>query len=148
MKKLILACLVVLAFGIFGSGAFADEYDQALKTAKKENKPVVLYFFNTACYYCTLMDKNTLADAEIAAMLKKDFVFLRIDSEKSRHLAKLYSIKGTPTSWFLDSSGKRVFEAPGYIQKPLFKKVLEYIKGKHYNDIDLQEYLKKTPGKN
>ena len=51
---------------------------------------------------------------------------------------------GTPSSWFLDAAGKRIFEAPGYIQKPLYEKLLEYVKGKHYKDMDVEAYLKKT----
>ncbi len=148
MKKTVFPALVVLAFGLLlAVPVFADDYDSALKAAKKDNKPLCLYFFNTSCYYCTLMDKATLGDSEIGAMLKKDFVFLRIDTDKGGNLARLYSIRGTPTSWFLDSSGKRVFEAPGYIQKPLFKKILEYVKGKHYDEMELQDYLKKTSDK-
>lgn len=147
MKKSLFPVLVALVFGVLSASGFADDYDNALKAAKKENKPLCLYFFSNSCYYCVVMDKTTLDDPEIGSILKKDFVFLRIDSEKAGHLARLYSIRGTPTSWFLDSSGKRVFEAPGYIQKPLYKRVLEYVKGKHYNEMELQDYLKKTSDK-
>ncbi len=90
------------------------------------------------------MDKETLADSNISATLKRDFVFLRIDVDKSEDLSKLYRVTGTPSSWFLDTTGKRILEAPGYIQKPTYKKLLEYIKGKFYNDMDVQAYLKKT----
>lgn len=145
MKNLMLASLLVLV--LLGSAAAADDYNNALKTAKKENKHLLLYFFSKSCYYCTLMDKNTLADTEIDTMLKRDFIFLRIDSDKSEQLSRLYAIRGTPTSYFLDPSGKRVFEAPGYVQKPTYRKVLEYVKGKYYNEIDLQAYLKKADKK-
>ncbi len=122
----------------------AEDYDSALKAAKGQNKPLLLYFYSKTCYYCSLMDKETLADRDISATLKRDFVFLRIDVDKSEDLSKLYRVTGTPSSWFLDTTGKRILEAPGYIQKPTYKKLLEYIKGKFYNDMDVQAYLKKT----
>jgi thioredoxin-related protein len=57
-----------------------------------------------------------------------------------------YSIEfgGTPTSWFLDSSGQRIQEVPGYIEKGDYKTLLEYVKGKHYKTMDIQAYFKKA----
>jgi len=144
MKKLFsilfLATCLVVFIAPYGR---ASDYDNALKAAKGENKPVLLYFFSKTCYYCSLMDKNTLADSDVNATLKKDFVFLRIDSDKAGDLSTLYRIEGTPTSWFLDSTGKRILEAPGYIQKPTYKKVLEFVRSKYYTKMDVEAYLKK-----
>jgi len=142
MKK---ACLALIAgILLFASAASAQDYDGALKAAKRDNKPVLLYFYSRACYYCRLMDGNTLADKEIDAMLKKDFVYLRIDVDRSTDLGRLYRISGTPSSWFLESSGKPIGEIPGYIAAKNFRRILEYVKGKLYNQMDLSAYLKKT----
>jgi thioredoxin-related protein len=128
--------------------ARALTYDGALKAAKTQNKPVLLYFFSDSCRYCTIMDRETLADKEIAAMLNKDFVFLRIDTGRSADISALYRVYGTPSSWFLESSGKRIFQAPGYMPKRDFKTVLNYVKGKHYKQMDIEEYFEKaSPGK-
>jgi thioredoxin-related protein len=143
LSTLFLAALLVILLAPSGR---AEDYDSALKTAKGENKPLLLYFFSKTCHYCTLMDKDTLADSDISAVLKRDFVFLRIDADKSNDLSKLYRISGTPSSWFLDPTGKRILEAPGYIQKPTYKKLLEYIRGKQYAVMDVQAYLKKASG--
>jgi thioredoxin-related protein len=146
MKKLLCALfLTAVLVAFFTPPGWAGDYNGALKTAKSENKPVLLYFVSKTCYYCTLMDKDTMADSEVGGMLKRDFVVLRVDADSSQDLTKLYHITGTPSSWFLDSTGKRILEAPGYIQKPTYKKLLEYVKGKHYNNMDVMAYLKKTP---
>ena len=142
MKKLTLAFAAFVL--LFASSALASDYDGALKTAKKENKPVLLYFFNKGCGYCTMMDKDTLSDKEITAVLKKDFVFLRVDTDNSEDLAMLYEIRGTPTSWFLEPSGKPIRQFPGYIQKGDYKTLLAYVKGKHYKETDVMSYFKKT----
>jgi thioredoxin-related protein len=150
MKRLLCALFFAFAVLVFLApcGRAADgspgDYDNALKAAKAENKPLLIYFYSKSCYYCTLMDKETLVDSQVAGMIKRDFVFLRVDVDKSGDLSRLYRVSGTPTSWFLDSSGKRIFEAPGFIQRPLYKKLLEYVKGKHYNEMDVQTYMKKT----
>lgn len=144
MKKLscIVLCLITLL--LVSSLASAYDYETGLKAAKKENKPLVLYFYETSCGFCTLMDKETLADKDVATTLTKDFIFVRVDARKSRDLTKQYRIQGTPSSWFVESTGKPLFVAPGYIQKPLYLKILQYVKGKHYNEMDLKTYVKKT----
>ena len=147
MKKLFCALFIAAFLVVFlAPSGRAENYDGALKAAKALNKPLLLYFFSTTCHYCTLMDKDTLADSDVSAMLKRDFVFLRIDADRSGDLSRLYRITGTPSTWFLEPTGKRILEAPGYIQKPIYKELLEYMKGKHYNDMDVEAYLKKTSG--
>jgi thioredoxin-related protein len=90
-----------------------------------------------------MMDRSVLGDTEIETLLKKDFVYVRIDVEKTTDLARLYGVRGFPSSWFLEPSGSRIVEVPGYVQKSLFKKVLQYVKGGHYKTTDVNDYLKK-----
>ena len=94
-----------------------------------------------------MMDKTTLTDKGIDGTLKRDFVFLRIDVDKSTDLARLYRISGTPSSWFIESSGKRIGEIPGYVKTADYGRILEYIRGKHYNQTDLQSYMQKASAK-
>jgi thioredoxin-related protein len=136
--------IVSLLLLLLSSPSFALDYDNALRTAKNENKPLLLYFYSNTCYYCNVMDKDTLADNGVSATLRHDFVFLRIDVDRSKDLARLYRITGTPSSWFLEPSGKRLFEAPGYVQKSDYKTILEYVKGKYYDSMDLMAYMKKA----
>lgn len=102
----------------------------------------MLYFFSKYCPYCTLMEQNTLADREITKILA-GFHVVKVDVKGNRALARHYSVNVFPTFWFLDGSGKRILETPGYMEKPVFKKVLEYIKGNHYKTQDIYQYLRK-----
>jgi thioredoxin-related protein len=142
MKKLVSTMLVAAL--LLASPVLALDYDGALKAAKKENKAVLLYFFSKSCGYCTLMDKETLADKDVGSALRKDFVFLRVDTDRSTDLALLYEIRGTPSSWFLEPSGKRILQAPGYIPRDDYRTLLEYVKGRHYKDTGIQAYFKKA----
>jgi thioredoxin-related protein len=145
MKKTLYITFVFLMAMFFSGLAHASSFEDTLKSAQKANKPILLYFFSKSCGYCTLMDKKTLADKEVDGILKKDFVLLRVDSDKFRDLSEFYQVRGTPSSWFLNSAGKPIFEAPGYIEQSLYKKVLEYVKGNYYKQMDIQTFLKKTP---
>jgi len=145
MKKLLCAFVVIAAALLFvAPQVSAQNYENALKTAKSENKPLLLYFYSKTCYFCGLMDKNTLSDNAIEAVIRRDFVYLRIDVDRSIDLARLYRIAGTPSSWFLEPSGKRLFEAPGYVEKSDYKTILEYVKGRYYDSMDLLAYMKKA----
>jgi thioredoxin-related protein len=90
-----------------------------------------------------MMDRSVLGDTEIEGMLNREFVYVRVNADKTTELAKLYGIRGFPSSWFLEPSGARVMEVPGYVDKSVFKKVLQYVKGGYYKSTDINAYLKK-----
>ena len=90
-----------------------------------------------------MMDRSVLGDTEVESMLKKDFIYVRVNVDKTEDLAKLYGVRGFPSSWFLEPSGARVIEVPGYVDKSVFKKVLQYVKGGYYKSTDINAYLKK-----
>lgn len=123
--------------------AWADEWDLALKKAKKEDKPTILYFFTPYCSYCQAMDSEVLAEKEISVALKKKIVYLRIDVEKREDLARFYGVRGYPTTTFLKPNGQPVIQIPGYIEKSDFKKLLTFVVEKHYNTMNLKEFLRK-----
>lgn len=145
-------CLSLAFFLFFFATAHADDWNVALKRAKKEDKPVVLYFFTPYCSYCQAMDKEVLAEKEINTTLKRNIVYLRIDVEKREDLARFYGVRGYPTTTFLEPNGQRIFQIPGYIEKNDFKKLLIFVSRKHYKTMNLKDFLKRqarnTPSEN
>lgn len=140
---LILVSISPLSCGDAKTSVTFPEYEKALKSGKKDGKPIVLYFSSRFCLYCSLMEQDTLADKEIIRILT-GFHVVRIPVEENRALAKRYSVNLYPTFWFLEGSGKRIVETPGYMDKPVFRKLLEYVKGNHYKTQDLYQYMKKA----
>lgn len=84
-----------------------------------------------------------MADKDIRGILA-GFHVVKIDAEKNAGLARLYAVGVYPSFWFLEGSGKRIMGLPGYVEKPDFKKILEYVKGNHYKTRDLYQYLRKS----
>ncbi|NTW44821.1 MAG: thioredoxin fold domain-containing protein, partial [Anaerolineaceae bacterium] len=113
IKKMPLFLVVLMLCG----ATYADDWDSALKRAKKEDKPVVLYFFTPYCSYCQAMDKEVLAEKDVSAILKKNAVYLRVDVEKREDLARFYGVRGYPTTTLLEPNGQRIVQIPGYIEK-------------------------------
>ncbi len=122
----------------------ADAYSDTLKRAKMEDKPVALYFYSDYCSYCDLMDREVLGDREISAIIKTSLVFLRINADKQSGLARKYNIRGYPTTWLLEPSGKRIVQIPGYVNKKDYRLVLAYVKGKYYKKMRFGEFLKRS----
>jgi len=119
----------------------ADEYKDALKRAEKEDKPIVLYFYSSFCGFCDLMDRDVLNDKEIEPMLKKDVVYVKISVDKSTELPRRYGVRGYPTISLLDPSGRRIVQIPGYVPKNDFKRILQFLKGKHYKMMTFGEFM-------
>jgi len=136
----------LLFFAFICTTARADEWDLALRKAKKEDKPTILYFFTPHCSYCQAMDDEVLTEKEISALLKKKAVYLRIDVEKREDLARFYGVRGYPTTTFLKPNGQPIIQIPGYIEKSDFKKLITFVVEKHYKTINLKEFLRKYVG--
>jgi thioredoxin-related protein len=121
--------------------AQADPIHDGKKRAKEEGKTMVVYFYSQFCSYCEEMDRTVLGDKEIAATLKKDFIYLRIDAEKNTDIARKNGVRGYPTTMLIESNGKKIDKIPGYIEKKRFKLILSYLKGKHYKTVGMREFL-------
>lgn len=89
------------------------------------------------------MDGEVLTEKEISATLKKKTVYLRIDVENRGDLARFYGVRGYPTTTFLKPNGQLIIQIPGYIEKRDFKKLLTFVVEKHYNTMNLKEFLQK-----
>jgi|GEM_PF-2235541 tetratricopeptide (TPR) repeat protein len=88
-------------------------YEDALKRAAKENKPVMAGFYTTWCTWCKKLDTVTYVDNDVAAA-SKDFVCLKVDTEKRRDVAYGYGVRTLPTILFLDPAGRIIWKEFGY----------------------------------
>jgi thioredoxin-related protein len=140
IRKL-LTITAILFFVLPAAVTRADEHSDALKKAKMENKPVLLYFYSNYCTYCEAMDRNVLSDKNIKKSLATDVVYLRINVDDKRETAARYNIRGYPTTYLLDPVGKRIAVIPGYMSKRDFGKVLAFLKGKHYRTTNIWDFV-------
>jgi len=136
-KLLIIASILLLII----TPVAADEYSEAMKKAKAEDKPVVLYFYSKYCRYCDAMDKDVLFDTEIKKTLNEEVVYLRVDVDTAKQTARLYNVRGYPTTCLFNPAGKGIVSIPGYIPKNDFKKILDYLAGKHYKKMGIRDFF-------
>lgn len=100
--------------------AWESSLDGALRRARAENKPVMIFFYTDRCGWCRKMDASTFADARVRETLTR-FVPVRLNAETSgRAEAARFGVRSFPDIAFLDSSGKQVARLPGYMPPPAF----------------------------
>jgi len=64
--------------------------EEALQKAKAEQKPIFLSIGYAACHWCHVMERESFSDPDIAAILNKHFVCIKVDREERPDLDHLY----------------------------------------------------------
>ena len=64
--------------------------DEALAKAKAENKLIFLSIGYSSCYWCHVMERESFMDEEIAALMNKNFVCIKVDREERPDLDEIY----------------------------------------------------------
>ena len=104
IKRLMFILLVTTS--LFADIDWAEDYTQALKQAKEENKKVLLMFSREDCNACNKMKREVYTDPEVSDYVNSFFVPVEIDMEYDSR--KGFKVFATPTYYFLDSEGKQI----------------------------------------
>lgn len=62
------------------------EYEEALKIAKAQNKPVLIDFTGWACVNCRRMEENVWTDPEVSELMKNSFVVVSLYVDERKRL--------------------------------------------------------------
>ncbi len=64
--------------------------DEAFQKAKKEDKPVFLSIGYSTCHWCHVMEEESYSSQEIAAVLNRYFVAIKVDREERPDIDSVY----------------------------------------------------------
>ncbi len=64
--------------------------EEALAKAKKEDKPIFLSIGYAACHWCHVMERESFENEEIAALMNKYFICIKVDREQRPDLDQIY----------------------------------------------------------
>ena len=98
--------------------------EEAFAKAKAEDKPVFLSIGYSTCHWCHVMERESFEDAEVAALLNRHFVCVKVDREERPDVDRIYmevcqrltGSGGWPLSIFMDAD-KQPFFAGTYFPK-------------------------------
>jgi thioredoxin-related protein len=132
IAKALVLLLFLSAGGVSSGLAAADKidwhtYENGMARSKFEKKKVFLYFHAEWCAYCAEMDRKTFKDPAVIAALNRNFIPIRVDSERETAAAALFRVKGLPDIWFLAESGEVIGHRPGFVPADQLMKILTVI---------------------
>ncbi|MBI2026668.1 MAG: thioredoxin domain-containing protein [Deltaproteobacteria bacterium] len=64
--------------------------DEAFKTAKKLNRPVLLSVGYSTCHWCHVMEEESFEDEEVAKILNENYVAVKVDREERPDIDAIY----------------------------------------------------------
>jgi thioredoxin-related protein len=117
------------------------DYKVGMAQAKEAGKPILVSFWADWCHYCRQMKSETYTDPKVAAEVTANFVPISVNTTTEPQLAADYYVRGLPTIWFLASDGTKITALPGYVDAPMFLKVLRFIDTRSYEKMDFQTFL-------
>jgi len=103
-----IAILFISSFSVFAAG-WGDNYKQALETAAKENKNVLLDFTGSDwCVWCIRLKKETFDKQQFTDYADKNLVLVEVDFPQGKSLSPPAAVSGGGISHtrFADASGK------------------------------------------
>ena len=111
--------------------------EEAFRRAKEEGKPVFLSIGYSTCHWCHVMAHESFEDQEIAAILNRYFISIKVDKEERPDIDSIYMAVcqaftgsgGWPTTIFMTAD-----------QKPFFAGTY-FPKTARYGSVGLKELL-------
>jgi uncharacterized protein YyaL (SSP411 family) len=114
--------------------------DEAIDKARAENKPIFLSIGYSTCHWCHVQNEESFENEQIAALMNKDFVSIKVDREERPDLDEIYMKSviaingqgGWPLSVFLTPDLKPFYGGTYYPPAPRhglpgFPQLLDFI---------------------
>ncbi|MDB9496221.1 thioredoxin domain-containing protein [Spirulina major CS-329] len=64
--------------------------EEALTTARQEDKPIFLSIGYSSCHWCTVMEGEAFSDGAIAALMNENFLPIKVDREERPDIDSIY----------------------------------------------------------
>ena len=151
---------------MLASSAFADpppnypfvNFDAGLKAARASGKPIFVYFGRYGCAWCDHTNKKTFSDPELRSLYSDHYELVYVDAESGRRLTlpsgeriteaelgvRLQAF-ATPLFVYLTPQGEKIVQIPGFKSVEDFRDYDRYVRGGHYRQKSLIEFLGSKP---
>jgi uncharacterized protein YyaL (SSP411 family) len=103
--------------------------EQTLTLARQENRPILLSIGYSACHWCHVMAHESFEDEEVAAVMNRLFVNIKVDREERPDLDQIYQTAhqmltrrsgGWPLTMFLSPDGTPFFGGTYFPREPRY----------------------------
>lgn len=130
-------------------------YNEGIKKASLEKKPLVIDFYTDWCTYCKKMEAETYSEKKVSSYLNEKFVTIKVNAESKKkikfdgkemteqELAMGFGVNSYPTVFFMENEKNTIGTAPGYIEAPQFYAISTYVGSNAYKTMTLEKYREK-----
>jgi hypothetical protein len=103
--------------------------EEALDAARAQNKPILLSIGYSACHWCHVMAHESFEDADVAAVMNRHFINIKVDREERPDLDQIYQLAhqmmsqrsgGWPLTMFLSPEQEPFFGGTYFPKTPRY----------------------------
>ncbi|KVW99640.1 thioredoxin family protein [Thiobacillus denitrificans] len=130
------------------------DFDAGLKAARASGKPIFVYFGRYGCAWCDHTNKKTFSDAGLKKRYSENYALVYVDAESGKRLtlpsgeriteaelgARLQAF-ATPLFVYMTPQGDKIMQVPGFKTVQDFEDYDRYVRGGHYKQKTLLEFL-------
>jgi uncharacterized protein YyaL (SSP411 family) len=122
--------------------------DDAFEQAKRQNKMVLVSVGYSACHWCHVMEHECFEDEEVATLMNKFFICIKVDREERPDVDQVYMAAvqlmtqkgGWPLNCFTLADGRPIYGGT-YFPKEQWMHILKSLQHTFENDKDkVEEY--------
>lgn len=113
--------------------------EAAAKLATESGKPLLVVFGGKRCSWCRKLEKETLADPQVARQLAEEYVPLHLDLAEHAALGERLGVEALPTTVILSPQGDLLAKNPGYLPAGKYRQLLETGLAKHEKQAAARE---------
>ena len=129
------------------------DFKEDIEEAARQEKRLVLYFYQDGCPYCSKLLRDNFGQGRIAKKTQHHFDVIALNmwgdrettwvdgsGAREKLFAERMKVMFTPTMLFLDEKGNTALRLNGYYAPDKFEAVLDYVSGHHEEKISFREY--------
>jgi thiol-disulfide isomerase/thioredoxin len=93
--------------------------------AIETDKPLLIVFGASWCHYCHKLERETLSDKRLVAVIERDFVPVQLDFDKDAKVAKILEVERLPCTVVLSPDADLLIKSEGFKDYKGYLKVLQ-----------------------
>lgn len=112
-----------------GPTAQKIQWNHNLKAAHKlaiaQDKPLLIVFGASWCSYCHKLERETLGDKRITAIVERDFIPVHLDFDRDAKVAKILEVERLPCTVILSPQADLLLKYEGYAESKEYQQTLQ-----------------------
>ena len=113
-SALLLAVLLAFTQQSARAGSWMADVAAAQKESQRLNKPLLMHFYADWCGPCRQMEGETLSSPEVLRTLGRDFVGVKVNTDRYEGLTKQFNVKSLPSDVIVAPDGRVLAHTVGF----------------------------------